>query len=84
MFNKTEQVLSYLDKEGKEIILIGDTNCDLLNEKICPSAANNSRCIRNLYELFILSQLICELMRVMLTISTLIDHISTTCIDNIL
>ena len=28
-FNKVEKVLSYLNKEGKEIILLGDTNCDL-------------------------------------------------------
>ena len=28
-FNKLEKVLSFLDKEGKEIILLGDINCDL-------------------------------------------------------
>ena len=28
-FYKLEEVLSYWDKEGKEIILLGDTNCDL-------------------------------------------------------
>ena len=28
-FNKLEKALGYLDKEGKEIILLGDTNCDL-------------------------------------------------------
>lgn len=28
-FKKLEANLAYLDKEGKEIILLGDTNCDL-------------------------------------------------------
>ena len=83
LFNKAEKVLSHLDKDGKKIILMGDTNCDLLNEKTCSSAANYSRYIRDLYELLRLNQLICKPTRVTLTTSTLIDHISTTCIDNI-
>ena len=28
--NRMEKVLSYLDREGKEIIPLGDTNCDLI------------------------------------------------------
>ena len=28
-FNKLEKALVFLDQEGKEIILLGDTNCDL-------------------------------------------------------
>ena len=31
-FYKFERVLSYLDKENKEIILMGDINCDLSQE----------------------------------------------------
>ena len=77
-------MLSYLDKEGKEILLMGNTSCVLLNEKTCPSAANNSRYIRNRYEFFSRNQLISELTRATLITSTLIDHTSTTCIDNIL
>ena len=63
---------------------MGDADCDLLNEKTCPSAASNSSFIRNLSELFSLSHLICESTRVMLSISTLINHISITCIDGII
>ena len=28
-FNKLEKALSFLDEEGKEVILLGGTNCDL-------------------------------------------------------
>ena len=59
--------LSYLDKESKEIILMGDTNYDLSSG----SSDSNSRYIQNLYQL-------------LSTSSTLIDHIATTSIDNIL
>ena len=30
-FDKLEQVLRFFESEGKEIILLGDTNCDLLH-----------------------------------------------------
>ena len=63
---------------------MGDTNCYLLNEKTCPLAARSSRYICILYELFSLNQLIYEPTRVTLTTSTLIGHIYTTFIDNIL
>ena len=84
IFSKAEKVLSYLDKEGKEMILMGDTNCDLSQEIACLSLSENSRHISNLYDLFSLKQIINEPTRVTLTTSTLIDHISTSCIDNIL
>lgn len=45
MFRKAEKVLSYLDKEGKEIMLIGDTNCDLSEDTTCLSSASNARYI---------------------------------------
>ena len=59
---------------------MGDTNCDLSSG----SPDSNSRCIQNLYQLFSFKQLIDEPTRVTLTSSTLIDHIVTTSIDNIL
>ena len=31
VISKVEKLLSYLDKEGKDIIFMGDINCDLLN-----------------------------------------------------
>ena len=51
-FNKVEKVLSYLDKEGKEIILLGDTNCDLTKRAQDQPAENNAKHISSLYELF--------------------------------
>ena len=39
-FNKLERVLSCLDKESKEIILLGDTNCDL-SEKSTDSSISS-------------------------------------------
>ena len=33
-FGRLEKVLSFLDNEGKEIILLGDTNCDLTPNKL--------------------------------------------------
>ena len=78
------RVLLYLDKECKEILLMGDINCDLSQELVRLPSDSNSRNILNLYQLFCLKQLINEPTRVTLTTSTFIDHIATTCTDNIL
>ena len=51
MFSEAEKVLSYLDKEGKEMIIVGDTNCDLSQKITCLSSVENSRRIHNLYDL---------------------------------
>ena len=83
IFTKVEKVLSYLDKEAKDILIIGCTNCDLSSQKNGSSSDSNSRHIRDLYQLFSLKQIIDEPTRVTLTSSTLIDHISTTCVENI-
>ena len=45
---------------------------------------SNSRRIQKLYELFSLQQIIKEPTRVTITTSTLIDHIATSCKDNVL
>ena len=82
--NKVEKVLSYLDKEGKEIILLGDTNCDLAKRPQDQPAENNTKHISSLYELFSLKQLIEEPTRVTLTSSSMIDHIATTSARNII
>ena len=79
-----EKVLSYLDKEDKEIILLGDTNCDLTITAPDHPAGNNSKHIRSLYELFSLKQLIEEPTRVTLTSSSINDHIATTSARNII
>ena len=83
-FHKFERVLSYLDKENKEIILMGDINCDLSQECGRSPSDSNSRHLLNLYQLFSLKQIIKEPTRVTLTTLTVIDHIATTCTDNIL
>ena len=82
-FNRLEHVLSYLDQEGKEIILVGDTNCDLTKTKADQPMDNDAKHLCNLYELFSLKQLIEEPTRVTLDTSTIIDHIATTCVRNI-
>ena len=42
-FNKLETILSYLDQEGKEIILPGDTNCDFTKKAANRSNSGGSR-----------------------------------------
>ena len=63
-FDKIEKVLSYLDKEGKETILLGDTNCDLTIRAPELPTDNNSKHICSLYELFSFRQIIDEPTRV--------------------
>ena len=63
---------------------MGDINCDLSQECGRISSDSNAKHLINLYQLFSLKQIIKEPTRVTLTTSTLIDHIATTCTDNIL
>ena len=83
-FLRVEVVLSYLDSESKEMILMGDTNCDLSKDSIENPITSYSRRIRRLYEMFSLQQIIKEPTRVTLTTSTFIDHIVTYYIGSIL
>ena len=83
-FNKLEKVLSFLDKEGKEMILLGDTNCDLTPKQDEQPIDNDSKHMLDLYELFSFKQLVEEPTRVTLTTSSIIDHVATTCARNIL
>ena len=82
-FNKLEKILSFLDKENKEIILLGDTNCDLSPKPAGQPMDNDSKHLLDLYELFSFKQLIEEPTRVTLTTSSIIDHLATTCARNI-
>ena len=70
-FEKLETVLSFLDNEGKEKILLGDTNCDLTR-----SIASHPNHDRHMKEFMIYS-------RTSLRTSSLIGHIATTCPNNI-
>ena len=81
-FSKLELILSFLDKEEKEVILLGDTNCDFtVKEGIVMD--NNAKHLTNIYELFTFKQLIAEPTRVTANSSSIIDHIATTSPRNI-
>ena len=82
-FEKLENTLSFLDNEGKEISLLGDTNCDLTKMIENQPIENHARRMSELYDLFSLKQFIQEPTRVSLTTSSLIDHIATTCPNSI-
>ena len=64
----------------KEIIILGDTNCDFCHRDTTPSHILQ---LRELYDLFDMKQIIKEPTRVTLDSSTLIDHIATTHCNNI-
>ena len=83
-FIKLETNLSYLDREGKEIIFLGDTNCDLTSITQGQLSDNNAKHLRSIYDLFSFTQLIEEPTRVILATATLIDHIATTCPNSVL
>ena len=82
-FNKLETILSYLDQEGKEIILLGDINCNFAKKTVDLSDDMNAMHLRRIYNLLGLTHLIEEPTRVTCETATLIDHIATTCPINI-
>ena len=82
-FNKLERILSCLDQEGKEIILLGDTNCDFTIKAASQTSDTNAKHLRRIYNLLSFTQLIEEPTRVTCETATLIDHIATTCPINV-
>ena len=80
-FLQLERVLAYIDREGKETILLGDTNCDFIERPDPPSYVKN---LKNLYQFYGYSQIIKEATRVTPTTSTLIDHVAVTNKHNII
>ena len=70
VFREVESLVRLLDKENKESIIIGDTNCDLLT----PSY-NHTKHLKTLMNNFGLTQLIREPTRITVSTQTLIDHI---------
>ena len=70
VFREVESLVRLLDKENKESIIIGDTNCDLLT----PSC-NHTKHLKTLMNNFGLTQLIKEPTRITVSTQTLIDHI---------
>ena len=80
--------MSFFELEGKEIILLGDTNCDLsvnpnLTDGSAPTFSGNARHIKDMYESFGLTQLISEPTRETEQTSTLIHHIAVSNVRNI-
>ena len=59
-FDKLEKAIAYLDKEDKEMILLGDTNCDFTQVPDGRSLQSNARHMMNIYELFSFRQLVEE------------------------
>ena len=81
-YENLRNILKEVDKEEKEIILIGDTNCDLKNNQNA-----NAKKLKMIYSEFQFAQLINKYTRVAVTTNeqneqkttkTLIDHFSTT------
>ena len=87
-FDQLEQVMRFLELEGKEIILLADTNCDLSvnpnsTNGSAPMFSGNARHIKDMYDSFGLTQLISEPARETEQTSTLIDHIAVSNVRNI-
>ena len=72
IFRQLEESLQFLDNENKEVILLGDTNCDVLanHSSTEPTSANNlpahSKRLMEIYDLFGFQQLIDKATRVTL------------------
>ena len=85
-FNSLEHVLRFFECEGKEIILLGDTNCDLLSGSKISSehlVPNHVKRICDIYQSFRLEQVINEPTRETIMTSTLLDHVAVSNAINI-
>ena len=85
-FNTLEQVLPFFELEGKEIILLGDTNCDLFSGSKVSSkylVPNHVKRIYDIYQSFRFEQIINEPTRVTTETSALLDHVAVSNINNI-
>ena len=74
-FDHFEKLIKQIDDENKEIYILRDLNCNLLEEKALFNAPTNK--LNSLYELYQLSQLIKEPTRITTRSSSLIDHVVT-------
>ena len=70
-----ETLIKQIDDENKEMFILGDLNCNLLQERALFNVPASK--LSSIYELYQLSQLINEPTRVTLTTSSLIDHVVT-------
>ena len=72
-------MLLFLEHEGKEVILLGHTYCDLSDA----NSLFHVKSIMDIYATYGLKQVIKEPTRVTVQSSTLIDHITVSSTDNI-
>ena len=78
--------MDFFDRENKEILIVGDTNCDLLkvtSTEMDSNLVGNSMHMRNIYSLFGFKQVIKEPTSETLDSSSLIDHVATNLPANI-
>ena len=73
IFDHVETLISRIDSENKECIIIGDTNCNLLSE--IPD--NSTKHLTKLLQAYNFTQLIDEPTRTTADTETLIDHVIT-------
>ena len=88
IFHQLEESMKVLERENKESILLGDTNCDILPKYLDGDGLSNnlpiySMRILEFYNLFGFQQLIETGTRETLLSSTLLDHIARTSKSNI-
>ena len=79
-FDTLEEILGFFEAEGKEIMLLGDANCNFstarsMNRSKSP-VPSHVKHLKDLYQSFGLKQLISEPTRKTENTSTLIDHIA--------
>ena len=74
-FELLEKVLSFLDREDKKIILVGDTNCGFSDRGI--ESDNSAMHLSNFYDVFSFKQILKEPTRVSLGSRTIVDHVAT-------
>jgi hypothetical protein len=74
LFDHLEKLIKQID-ENKEMYILGDLNCNLLQEKSLFNIPTKK--LDSLYELYQLTQLINEPTRITITTTSLIDHVVT-------
>ena len=75
IYRPMEKLIKQIDDENKEMYILGDLNCNLLEEKTFFNMPTQK--LYSLYELYQLSQLIKEPTRITMKSSSLIDHVVT-------
>ena len=79
IFEKIEILMQNLDQENKEVIILGDFNCDLLSS----TTSNHTRKFLDLIEVFQFDQIITQPTRITQNSETLIDVALTNSPENI-